>query len=217
MIRWVAEAKMSASTGAMSRSGRHDPGNLGVGGVGHEQVDALGAEPRDPAEVGQPPVQRQLVHFEVAGVQDHARAGPDGDRERVRDRVVDRQELAVERPERLPRPGADLDGLRGDPVLDELAADQAEGQPGPDQRDVRPRPQQVRDGPDVVLVGAGYDHGLDEVVAALQAGEVGQDQVHPGLVGLGEQHAAVHDDTDGLSVRNCDFSIRERQLPRRHG
>ncbi len=55
--------------------GRREPGHLGVGGVDHEQVDALLAEPGERAQVGDAAVQRQLVHLEVAGVQDGARAG----------------------------------------------------------------------------------------------------------------------------------------------
>ena len=52
--------------------GPDDAGHLGVGRVGEQQVDALAAEPREPGQVGQPPVERQLVHLEVAGVQHDA-------------------------------------------------------------------------------------------------------------------------------------------------
>ena len=45
MIRRSAPAKTRSSTGAMSRSDVVKPGHLGVGGVDHEQVDALLAEP----------------------------------------------------------------------------------------------------------------------------------------------------------------------------
>ena len=56
----------------MSRSGGGEAGDLGVGRVGEEQVDALLAEPGERAQVGEPAVERQLVHLEVAGVQHHA-------------------------------------------------------------------------------------------------------------------------------------------------
>jgi hypothetical protein len=52
----------------------------------------------------------------------------------------------------------------------------------PDQRDVRALPEQVRDGADVVLVGVREDERLDLVEPALEVAEVGQDQVHAGLV-----------------------------------
>src|SRR5262249_16605342 len=75
--------------------GGDEAGDLRVGRVGQQQLHALGAEPGEAGQVGDPPVQRQLVHLEVAGVQHDAGRGLDGDRERVRDRVVDREELAL--------------------------------------------------------------------------------------------------------------------------
>ena len=53
--------------------GRREAGDLGVGGVGQEQVDPLLAQPGEAAQVGDPLVERELVHLEVAGVQDQAR------------------------------------------------------------------------------------------------------------------------------------------------
>ena len=179
-----------------------DARDLGVGGVGHQQVDALGPAPGESAQVGQPAVQRQLVHLEVPGVQHHAGRGGDGHRERVRDGVVDREELKVERAERLAAALGDLRGGRRDPVLGELAADQGEGQPRADQGDVVALPQQVGHGADVVLVRVGEDHGLDVVEPAFERGEVGQDQVHAGLVRFGEQHPAVHDQQAALVLED---------------
>ena len=74
-----------------------EAGHLGVGGVDEQQVDALVAEAREAGQVGEPPVERQLVELDVAGVQHGAARGADGDGEGVGDRVVDREELAVER------------------------------------------------------------------------------------------------------------------------
>ena len=82
--------------------GGGEPGDLGVGGVGEEQVDALLAEPRERPEVGDPAVERELVHLEVTRVQHHAGAGADRDRERVGDGVVDGDELEVEGAEAEP-------------------------------------------------------------------------------------------------------------------
>ncbi len=172
----------------------HHAGYLGVGRVGHQQVDALGAEPGEPSEIGQPSVQRELVHLEVAGVQDHARRGADGHRHRVRDRVVDGEELAVERAERAALALHHLDGGRVQAVLGQLALDQGQGQLGAHQRDVLALPEQVGDRADVVLVRVREDERLDPVQAPLQVAEVRQDQVHAGLVRVGEQDAAVHDE-----------------------
>ena len=49
--------------------GGNEARNFGIRRVGHQQVDAFGAEPGEATEVGQPAVERQLVHLEVAGVQ----------------------------------------------------------------------------------------------------------------------------------------------------
>ncbi len=193
MIRWPAPSKTSDSTGPMSRSEVDDAGHLGVRGVGQQQVDALGAEPGEAAEVGEPAVERQLVHLEVAGVQHDPGRGLDRDGERVRDRVVDREELQARTARAAAaRPRLDFH-LRGrDPVLDELALDQREREPGADQRDVGPLPQQVRHRADVVLVRVREHERVDLVQPALERGEVRQDQVDAGLVLLGEQDAAVH-------------------------
>ena len=173
----------------------HDARHLGVRGVGQQQVNAVGAEPGEPAEVGQPVVQRQLVHLEVAGVQDDPGRRLDRDRERVRDRVVDREELQLPRTEGLLSPPASTSTSTGrDPVLGELGADQRQRQPRPDQRDVGPLPQQVRNAADVVLVRMRQHQRVDLVQPALERGEVRQDQVDAGLVVLGEQDAAVDDE-----------------------
>ena len=82
---------------------------------------------------------------------------------------------------------------RGYAVLGQLALDQRQGQPGPDQRDVGAFAQQVRQRADVVLVRVGQDHRVDQVEAALEVTEVGQDQVDARLVRFGEQDAAVDD------------------------
>ena len=58
MIRAAARWNTLSITGPISRSAVTKPGDLGVGGVDEEQVDALVAEPGEPGEVGEPPVER---------------------------------------------------------------------------------------------------------------------------------------------------------------
>ena len=173
--------------------GRDEAGDLGVGGVRQEQVDALLAEPREGRQVGEAAVERELVHLEVAGGDDHARRGADGDGQRVRDGVVDGDELAVERADALAVALGDLQRVRPDAVLLELRLDEREGQLGADQRDVGLLAQQEGDGADVVLVAVGQDDADDVVEAVPDRGEVRQDQVDAGLLLLGEEHAAVDD------------------------
>ena len=91
VARWITES----STGPMLRSGVTKPGTSALVESASSRSTPCRAEPGEAAEVGEPAVQRQLVHLEVAGVQDQAGAGPDRHRERVRDRVVDREELAA--------------------------------------------------------------------------------------------------------------------------
>ena len=88
-----------SSTGPIDALERREAGDVGVGRVDEEQVDALLAEPRERAQVGQAAVEGQLVHLEVAGGEHQARGRADRDGERVGDRVVDRDELEVERAE----------------------------------------------------------------------------------------------------------------------
>ena len=75
MIRRSASAEDLVEHRGDVALGRGEAGHLGVGGVGHEQVDALLAQPREGAQVGEPAVERQLVHLEVAGVQQRAARG----------------------------------------------------------------------------------------------------------------------------------------------
>ena len=193
MIRLLALAKTCAQDVRDVALGRDEAGDLGVRGVGEEEVDALLAEPGERRQVGEPAVQRELVHLEVAGVHDHARRGADGDREGVRDRVVDRDELAVEGADALAVALLDLERVRADAVLLELGLDEGEGQLGADERDVRLLAQEEGDAADVVLVAVREHDALDVVEAVPDGGEVRQDQVDSGLLLLGEEHAAVDD------------------------
>src|SRR6476469_9539907 len=55
--------------------GRREAGDVGVRRVGEEEVDALLAEAGEGTQVGEAAVERQLVHLEVAGVQQGAGVG----------------------------------------------------------------------------------------------------------------------------------------------
>ena len=122
MTRLCAVANTSSSTGPISRSGVTKPGTSAL-----VESDSSRSTPSAPsranaAQVGEPAVERQLVHLEVAGVQHEAGGRADRDRQRVGDRVVDREELAVERPELLPVALDDLQRVRLDAVLVSLAS-----------------------------------------------------------------------------------------------
>ena len=75
-----------------------------------------------------------------------------------------------------------------------LGSSSAKRQLGPHERDVLALAQEVRRGADVVLVAVGEHQRLDGVEAVPDRLEVGEDQVDPGVVVLGEEHAAVDDE-----------------------
>ena len=79
--------------------------------------------------------------------------------------MVHRDELAGERPEPLDLALAHGQRVRLDPVLAELGLDQGQRERRPDQREVGPLAQEVRDAADVVLVPVGQDDCLDVVDA----------------------------------------------------
>ena len=106
MIRPCALWMTSVDDRADVALGADEAPDLGVGRVGEQQVDALVAEPGEAGQVGDPAVERRLVHLEVAGVQDGLPADADRDGERVRDGVGDGEELQP------PRADADPLALR---------------------------------------------------------------------------------------------------------
>ena len=214
MIRRFACRNTRSMAGAISRSVVVKPGDLGVGGVGEEEVDALLPQPRERAEVGQPSVQRQLVHLEVAGMQQSAGRRANHDGERVGDRVVDRDELEVEDAELLPRALLDRQRVRRDAVLLELGLEQGEGQLRADERDVGLALEQERHRTDVVLVAVGEDDRLDLVEPAVEVLEVGEDQVDPGVVVLREEHAAVDDQQAALGLEDGHVATDLPRPPR---
>ena len=73
MIRWSLPAKTLVEDRRDLLLGGGEAGDLGVGGVGQEEVDALLPQPRERPQVGDPAVERELVHLEVAGVQHQCR------------------------------------------------------------------------------------------------------------------------------------------------
>jgi len=169
-----------------------EAGGLGVGRVGHEQVDPLLTEAGEAAQVGEAVIQGKLVHLEVAGVQHGAGFGPNRNGQRVRDRMVDGEELQIELADLHPV------ALRHDPQVDvaqpvfaELLAHKGEREPGAEDGQVAATAQQVRNSSDVVLVTVGQHQGLRLVQAVLHEVEAGQDQVDAGVFLGREQDAAV--------------------------
>jgi hypothetical protein len=175
--------------------GRREAGHLGIRRVGEEQVDTLLAETGEGAQVGDAAVERQLIHLEVAGVQRDARRSLDRHGEGVGDRVVDRDELELERTEvHDVALGHRVLGRVLELVLLELRLEEGQRQLGADDRDVAALAQQVRDTADVVLVAVRQDDADDVLQTVTDRTEVGEDQIDTGLGLLGEEDAAVDDE-----------------------
>ena len=79
-------------------------------------------------------------------------------------------------------------------VLLDLVAEQAAGERRGVDRHARELRQDVRQGADVVLVGVGDQERLDVGLALLEVGDVGDDEVDPEHLLVGEHQAAVDDD-----------------------
>ena len=86
--------------------GRRVAGDLGVGGVGHEQQDAFVAELGQAREVRDLAHHGRVVELEVAGVYDGAQGRLDGEADGIRDAVSDAEGLDAE--------DADVDCLAGE-------------------------------------------------------------------------------------------------------
>ena len=107
---------------------RGKAGNIGVGGVDHEQINAFFTGSGETAKVSQPAVEGQLVHFEIAGVQNRPSRGAQIQRQGVRDGVVHREKLDVEGAKYLTIPLGYGERVGGDFVLVKLRLNQGNGQ-----------------------------------------------------------------------------------------
>ena len=155
-----------------------------------------------PGQIGGAAVERQLVEFDVAGVQHGAGAGVHRDGQAAGNRVVDREVLALEHAVLAPLTLRNLDEHRFDAVLAAFLGHQRQRELRSDERDVGAQLEQERDGADVVLVRVGEHQRLDVVEPILDVAQVGQDQVDAGFVVSGEEHAAVDDQQPAQVLEN---------------
>ena len=147
-------------------------------------------------EVAQLAVDRGVVELEVAGVDDDADRRAQGDAHRVGDRVADPERDHGERPDldlvaRIERPEL----VVVEAMLLDLVAEQAAGEGRGVDRHAGELGQDVGQAADVVLVGVGDQERPDVGPALLEVGDVGDDQVDPEHLLVGEHQAAIdHDD-----------------------
>ena len=113
MIRPSQRENSSSSAGPTVASEATTPGRSALVESPHRQSTPSRAELGEPGDVGGPAVDRGLVEAVVAGDQDRAEVGVQGDRARVGDRVrhvdhldLERARLAGARRARAPSSGA---------------------------------------------------------------------------------------------------------------
>ena len=193
-------AEQRPHRGADRRLRRREARTLGVRRVGHEEADpALAA--RDVAEhrqIGATPVDRREVELEVAAVHDGADRREERDREAVRNRVRDRDELAVDRTD----PAAltvgnrnQLGAIEHARFFDAIAGERERQLRAIDRNgDVT---EQERDPARVVFVGVREQDRVDPVGVLPKVREVGEDQIDTGHVGVGKHDPAV-DEEDAI-------------------
>ena len=135
---------------------------------------------------------RRVVELPVAGVEDAAVGRVDQQRIALGDRMGERHVAEAERAEleiALHLDDVELD-LVGQPLLLELAGDQAGGE----RRRVERHAEiggEIGDRADMVLMAVGEDDAEQIVAPLLDEGEIGQDQLDAGIVGIGEGHAEI--------------------------
>ena len=182
--------------------GAGDSRGGGVGGIAQEQVDTFVAEAGQGRQVGRSTVWWGLVKFNVAGHDDKARLGLNGDAEAVGYRVVDRPEAKVEWPSVLHGGVTHLNEFGALVVFPTFGGDQGQGEFGGNDRQVGPEFQQPRDGTNMVFMPVGDDEGVNVADFVFDGAKVGQDKVDPGFAGGGKKHAAIHDEKAVIIFEN---------------
>ena len=165
----------------------------GVGGVGHEQVDALLAELCECAVVGGDTVDRGLIELEVARVDDGASRSLQEHAERAGDGVRRGEKFDGEAAEIDVAATLDLAELGcTDAELGKLALDEAEGELAGENRHLIVEVlQEIRQRTRMVLMAMGDDDAAKLVLVLENIGVIRQDEVDAGLVVVREHEACV--------------------------
>ena len=133
------------------------------------------------AQIGDAPIQRQLIHLKVAGVQHGASTGANKDRKGIRDRVIHRNKFALIRAETLHLVFFHRQRVRLNAVLGKFRLHKGQGQLRADERNIRAFFQQVRYCTDMVFMPVSEHHGHHVVNAPHHVTQIGQDQINTGL------------------------------------
>src|SRR5688572_26481551 len=166
---------------------------IDVGAVAEHRQHAFRSELREPVQIECLAVDRSLIDLEVAGVEQHALRRAHDDSNAIGHAVGHAHEFERERAHYNYGTRFDLDGLRFQLMFVELVLDDAERERGSVHRTVQVR-QHVRHAADVVFVRVRQADGLELTLPVIEIGEIGNDQIDAGQIGLWEHRAGVDDD-----------------------
>ena len=172
---------------------RSEARHIGIGRVTHKQVKARLTDSSEGPKIGEPAVERNLIHFKIAGVQDRTTGCANNYSKRVRNRVIDRDEFEVEAADGQFVALGNHQLVRCDAVLFEFGVDKGKRQCRTEKFDIFSTFQKVRHSTDVVFMAMSQNHADDILHAIVQIVEVRQNHVDAGLMLFGEQHSAVDD------------------------
>ena len=166
-----------------------------IGGVGQQGQHAFLTQLTQTGQVHHPALNGGGVNFKVAGVDTNACRTLDGEGHRIRNGVVHMDKLHAEPPrlDQISRLTGNELGLAQQAVLLQLQFDEPSGHAGSVDGGVH-RPQDIGQGPNVVLVAVGDEDTANLVLIFDKIGHVRDDHVDAVHIVIGEPHAAVHHD-----------------------
>ena len=170
-------------------------GALDVGRVAHERKHAFLTQLPEARQINHLARGRGQVDLEIACVDERAKRGADGERDRIGDRVVGVDELNRKATQlnHIARLNAVEAHLGGHLMLGELGLDDAAGQARAVNRRVH-LAQHIRQAADVILVSVGDEIAAQLLVVALEVGGIRDDQIHAQHVVVRKRQTAVDDD-----------------------
>ncbi len=149
---------------------------------------------------------RGAVDLKISRMDQNASGGMDGKGYRIRDGVVDMNELDIHAPKLNMIARLDHHRLHGilKAVLFQLAVDQCQGERSAINRDIDLF-QQIRQRSDVILVAMCQYNPADMLRIPLHKGEIRDHQIHTEHITIWESHTAVHN-------HHIAFALKDRKV-----
>ena len=162
----------------------------------HQSQNTLFAQLADTHQIDHFPRNRRQVDLEVTRVQNRTQRRSDGQRNRIRDRMVgvDKLHLKASQFDRISCADMVEPNLLRHFMLGKLGFDDPAGQPGGVNRSIA-LTQHIRDRADMILMPMGDDITAQLVQVALEISRIRNDQINAQHIVIRESHTAVdHDD-----------------------